>query len=105
MSRKKPATDKDVEEFLEAVFPGNVALAKTFFDEGHTLRTATEIIKSQVDLLRQCLEIIEEVDLVPAYDGRGDCCYCGQRKGHDKDCERLKAATLLPELRKVMNLP
>lgn len=52
-------------------------------------------------LIWEAVEIIEEVDLTPAYDGRGDCCYCGQRVGHDKDCERTKAAVLLPRLEAV----
>ena len=55
-------------------------------------------IESQAALLREALEIITEVYLTPAWDGRGDCCYCGRHRGHDKDCERSKAQALLPKL-------
>lgn len=46
----KEESQKIVDEFMEAVYPGNAELMKVSFSEIHALKTATEIIN---DLRKQ----------------------------------------------------
>jgi hypothetical protein len=55
MGRKR-ATQKDVDDFLDAVYQNYKALAVACFDEGHALRTATEIINEMRPLVRALAE-------------------------------------------------
>jgi hypothetical protein len=93
------ATPKEILTKIAVQAAANDELVKTVERINSRNQELGTQIAVQAELLKRCLDIIDEVALTPAYDGRGDCCYCGRHKGHDTDCGRKKAQALGEEVK------